>query len=132
MNVFMKEDIVAHRLAKSHQALDDALFLLQNHRFLAVANRLYYAAFYIVTAYFAQQTILVKSHKGMSSKIHLELVVKGILTEDDESLYFKLMTAREDADYGDFLSLSEDEAKNLCSETQNFIQKIELLITINE
>lgn len=132
MTIIMKEDIVAHRISKSNQALDDALFLLQNQRFLAIANRLYYAAFYIVSAYFAQQNILVKSHKGMSVTIKSELVAKHLLTNEDLNLYGRLTSAREDSDYGDFIVISEDEAHTLYSETKSFINKIESLININE
>ena len=132
MTIIMKEDIVTHRISKSFESLDDALFLLQNQRYLSVANRLYYAAFYIVSAYFAQENILVRSHKGMSVTVKSELVQKKLLAEADLKLYSQLMKAREDADYGDFLVISEDEAKTLYSETKAFIQKIESLININE
>ncbi len=131
MTIIMKEDIVTHRISKSFESLDDALFLLQNQRYLSVANRLYYAAFYIVSAYFAQENILVRSHKGMSVTMESELVQKKLLAEADLKLYGQLMKAREDADYGDFLVISENEAKELYAETKAFIQKIESLININ-
>lgn len=132
MTIIMKEDIVTHRIKKCKQAMKDATTMLETGSYLSVANCLYYAAFYIVSAYFAQQNILVKSHKGMSVNIKSQLVSKNLLAEEDLTLYGQLMKRREDADYGDFLVISDDEANTLYAETKAFIQKIESLININE
>ena len=48
----MNEEKVKQRIAKSKVALDDAAYLMQDERYLAAVNRMYYAVFYIVTAYF--------------------------------------------------------------------------------
>ena len=73
------EEKIKVEIERSRQALDDALYNLKDNRQLTAVNRLYYAAFYIVVAYFISKRIPVKSHKGINIKLHNELVKTGLL-----------------------------------------------------
>ena len=67
----MNDEKVKQRITKSKIALDDAAYLMQDERYLAAVNRMYYAVFYIVTAYFIHHHWVVKSHSGTKQKFTL-------------------------------------------------------------
>ena len=126
------EEKIKIEIGRSLQALDDALYNLNDNRQLTAVNRLYYAVFYIVVAYFISKRIPVKSHKGINIKLHNELVKTGIIKIKDGETFDHLFKLRSDSDYGDFTVYDPDELKELYNEAKDFIQKIESLITINE
>jgi uncharacterized protein (UPF0332 family) len=128
----MNTDKVNQRMEKSRQALDDAYFLLQDKRYLAAVNRMYYAAFYIVTAYFAYKDWVVKTHSGVKTKFHLELTAYSLISEDDSKTYNLLFLRRHEFDYDDFVTYSESDIISLYKSTKALIQRIKTLITINE
>ena len=70
----MKEQINRF-LEHSADALDDANFLHQDGRILALANRAYYAVFYCACALLLTEHIATKKHEGARVKFH-ELFIK--------------------------------------------------------
>ena len=48
-------DRVQSEIRKCRQAMDDALFNINDDRHFTAINRLYYAAFYILMAYFIKK-----------------------------------------------------------------------------
>ncbi len=105
---------------------------MDSERYLAAVNRLYYAAFYVVSAYFASQNVLVKSHKGMNVKLYDELVLKQLINKTDGQTFEKLLKLRGEADYADFVVISTCIMKEIFRDTVAFINKIESLINTNE
>ena len=127
----MNEEKVKQRIAKCRQALDDALFNIEDNRYFTAVNRMYYAAFYIVTAYFAHKDWTVKTHSGVKTKLHLELTSQNLITTEEAKTYSLLFQRRGEFDY-DFVTFTQNEILNLYKRTDTFIQKIESLITKNE
>ena len=57
-------------LEHAADALDDANFLHQHGRVLALANRAYYAVFYCASALLLTQGVRTKKHEGARVKFH--------------------------------------------------------------
>lgn len=62
-----KEDKIKYRVTKSAATLKEAEVLITVESWNGAANRLYYAAFQIVTALMTQEGIRVKSHSELST-----------------------------------------------------------------
>lgn len=122
------DDKIAIRVKKSKQALKDAELLLESGSFLSTVNRLYYAVFYIVTAYLAIDSFIVKSHKGVKIKFHEELTLKGLISKQESKLFELLHMRRHEFDYDDFVMIDEEEIKDLMESSRSLIDKIENLI----
>jgi len=105
---------------------------LDNERYIAAVNRMYYAFFYIVTAYFAQRNIQVKSYKGLRTRVHSELVSSHLIDTEYAKVFDSLFMRRNEFDYDDFVTYSEPDIVALYENTKALIQKIKTLITINE
>lgn len=66
---------ISRFLEHAADALDDANFLHQHGRIMALANRAYYAIFYYASALLLTEGITTKKHEGARVKFH-ELFVK--------------------------------------------------------
>lgn len=60
-------ELVAFRINKAKGTFQDAQLLLEAMRWDSAANRLYYASFYMISAYMAKQEIRVTTHSGVKT-----------------------------------------------------------------
>lgn len=74
-----KEDLIRYRMNRSAETLRTARMLLEIQDWYGAANRLYYGAFYIVTALMTQDDVRVKSHAGVKHMLDFHFVKTGRL-----------------------------------------------------
>ncbi|WP_245859941.1 HEPN domain-containing protein [Spirosoma aerolatum] len=108
----MKEQIDRF-LEHASDTLDDAQFLHQNGRVLALVNRAYYAIFYCVCALLLTEGITTKKHEGARVKFHELFIKTGRFSRDAGKILERNFAARQSADYDMEAFLSDEEAK-LC------------------
>jgi uncharacterized protein len=48
---YSKEELVRYRIERARESYEDAEYLVEEERWNAAANRMYYACFYVVSAY---------------------------------------------------------------------------------
>jgi uncharacterized protein (UPF0332 family) len=91
-------------------------------------NRVYYAAFYSVSAALLERGVSFKKHSGVRSSFHREFIKSGLLEIEWSKFYDRLF---EDRQEGDYIALTTFEPSyvenqiNLCSE---FLVKLSTLI----
>ena len=61
------EDLIAYRLMRAHETLEDACILANEERWNACVNRLYYACFYAVSALLLTDGLSSSKHTGVRS-----------------------------------------------------------------
>jgi len=115
----MKEQ-VNRFLEHATDALDDASFLYQDGRVLALANRAYYAIFYCACALLLTEGITTKKHEGARVKFHELFVKTGRLTREAGQILERNFAARQSADYDMEAFLSEPEAQLLLDDAKTF------------
>ncbi len=127
MNEYLKE-ISKYWIEKSYRTLEVAKYDFKGNYLEAVLDRLYYAAFYIVSAFITLEGERFKKHSGVKS-FFFKKVIKGRLIEEKfGKVYNKLYYMREEVDYTPNPSFSKEEVKELLIETEAFIRKMESLI----
>ena len=94
----------------------------------ACANRLYYAAFYAVSALLVKDGLYAKKHSGIKVLFNRHYVKVGRVSKDSGRLYNRLFDLRQEGDYLDFVSLNKEEVAPLIEATADFIESIRLLI----
>lgn len=62
-------------------------------------NRLYYSAFYAVSAALLDRQVSFMKHAGVRASLHRELVKTGLLEEKWGKLYDRLFEDRQEGDY---------------------------------
>lgn len=125
---YKKEDLIAYRLEKAEDAMEEAKTLAKIEHWDTVCSRLYYVCFYAITAYLAQQEVQAITHKGIKSAFHRELIKSGVMSKKLGRLYNDLFNKRQEADYKDFSSFDKTEVVPLIKDTQLFLKKVKQLL----
>jgi len=126
---YSKKDIVVYRLERAREALSEAVLLRDNSKFLSTVNRLYYACFYAISAYFVQQNLKAFTHSGLKSAFNKELVQTGKVGLAEGRLFNQLFSFRQDADYKDFVQFSYEEVAQIFPEVEKLVETLEQLLT---
>ncbi len=109
---------------KSDRNLQQAVVNAEFGYWDLVANRLYYSIFHIVTALLMKDGIKVQTHKGTSSQFGRYYVLTGKFDREDGSLYSRLQTMREKADYQNVFNLNSVDGEKLLAQTRILQEKI--------
>lgn len=122
------EELVAFRINKAKETFRDAQLLLEAMRWDSAANRLYYASFYMISAYMANQEIKVTTHSGIKTKFNQELVKTGKVEKELGIAFNKLFAMRQDADYEDFEEVDEEAIQPMAAQVQKLLHQLETLL----
>lgn len=125
---FSKKDIVLYRLERAREALAEAALLRDGSKWLATINRLYYACFYAISAYFAQKNLKAFTHAGLKSAFNKELVQTGKIGLSEGRLFNQLFSFRQDADYKDFVQFTDDEVGQIYPAVEIHVEALEKLV----
>lgn len=91
-------------------------------------NRLYYAAFYAVSAALLERNIVFKRHAGVRSALHKELIRGGELGPEWGRVYEHLFEDRQGGDYFPFAPFSPVYVQEKIEQTEAFLEAIRPLI----
>lgn len=125
---YSKEELVKYRLGRAKEAFEDGEILASKKRWNSVANRMYYACFYIVSAYLAKMGLRATTHSGLKATFNRELVKTGKIDKEDGKLYNQLFGLRQESDYGDFRPIERDDIEPLIPKIKLLISEIEAII----
>jgi uncharacterized protein len=76
------EELARHRIARAHDALNEAELLIEQRHFTGALNRLYYAAFYVARALLATKTLDSSRHSGVIALFQEHFVKTGLISTD--------------------------------------------------
>ena len=117
--------VVAYRLEKAERALMQAKANLPLQTWEVIANRIYYAAYYAVSALLiANGHSTVKGHDTIVRMFGLYFVKTGKFSPEQGKLYNKLYTLRLTGDYNDHYNLDEEDVLPLVSPAEELIVKV--------
>ncbi len=125
---YSKEELIKYRLERAKEVFEDGEVLASRERWNSAANRMYYACFYIVSAYLAKRELKATTHSGLKTNFNRELVKTGKVSQEDGKLFNKLFGIRQEADYEDFVEIEEEDLKPLIPKIKALIDEIEKII----
>lgn len=123
-----RETIVAFRLQKGIETLEEAKGIATLGYWNAVANRLYYACYYVTSALLIKNKYAAQTHRGIIHLLGMHFIKKGIVSQDSGKLYSKLFELRQTGDYDDLFNLSESDVKPMISAAKKYIDELINLI----
>lgn len=94
-----RAEVVRYWWSKAEESLASARRELEAESFAYAVNRLYYAAFYGVSAALLERQITSKKHSGVRAAFHQEFVKTGLLNVAWGKLYDQLFEDRQEGDY---------------------------------
>ena len=92
-------------------------------------NRLYYAAFYAVSAALFERRLAFRKHAGVRSTFHREFVKARLLDAAWGKLYDQLFDDRQEGDYVALVEFDEDYVDGQLSRCRQFLQELRPLIS---
>ncbi len=121
-------ELIKYRISRTWETYEEALILSKENHWNAVANRLYYACFYIVSALLLSEGKKFDSHKGVKSEFHRFFVKEGSISKQSGKTFNRLFNLRQEGDYVDFKRLTEDDISPFIEEAKDLITEVESLL----
>ncbi len=123
-----KQDLVKYRLSRAWDTFDDAKILSSNGKWNSTINRLYYAAYYAVTALLIQNDIKTTTHNGTKLSFSEHFIKTNVLPKEYGKTYSQLFTWRQKGDYDDLFDFDEDKVTPYFEPIEKIIESIEDLL----
>lgn len=119
--------ILSFRIEKAWNTLNEAKGIAQLQYWNAVANRLYYACYYVTGALLVANNFTAHTHSGVIDLLGIHFIKSGIISKDAGKLYSKLYELRQTGDYDDMFNLTQDDIEPLILPAANYIATLEKL-----
>ena len=120
--------LVAYRMKRAHEAIDEAKILFEAEHINLYVNRLYYACFYAVSALLLTRNFSTSKHGYLRSLMHREFVKTGLIPKELGGHFDILFDSRLKGDYADFARFKAEDVSGWLEETQKFAAHAESLI----
>lgn len=124
LNQEEREAIVTYRLEKAAKTLEEARCNLPMQFWSLIANRMYYAAYYAVSALLIVNGHTAKTHETILRVFGLYFIKTGVFSPEQGRLYNKLFTLRLTGDYNDHYDLEEQDVLPLFAPTEQLIADV--------
>ncbi|RMH33388.1 MAG: HEPN domain-containing protein [Gammaproteobacteria bacterium] len=123
-----RKAIVALRKQKAWKTLKEAEGIASLGYWDAVANRLYYACFYMTSALLLHHGYEANTHRGVIHLLGLHFIKAGRISVEMGKLYIKLYELRQSSDYDELIYLEEKDVRPLLVQGREYLEEIEKLI----
>ncbi len=110
---------------RAHEALSAARLLLDRGHVYDAINRMYYAGFYAVVALLLVDGLYSSKHAGVRALFNMHWIRTEKLPVEMGKLFQLLFDSRHDVDYGDFPSVTIEDARSMEKEATRFVSRIE-------
>lgn len=115
---------VIYRLEKSEETFEVALLLVENEKWNSAVNRLYYAAYYVVSALLVKSELPTKTHSGARTSFFLNYVKTEKIGSQLSKIYSDLFDSRQRGDFGDFWDFTKEDVSAMVPPTERFIEAV--------
>ena len=118
------EELAKYRYSRAKETLDEAILLARENHWNAVANRLYYACFYMVSALLIKNGLDFDSHRGVKTEFHRAFIKSEKVSIEYGKLYSRLFNLRQERDYADFKRFEKDDIEPFITDVKEFFLEI--------
>lgn len=122
-----REAVVRIRIEKSLRTLAEAKANVHMQLWPAAANRLYYAAYYAVSALVIANGDTAQTHAGVKVVFNLHFVKEGKVSREIATTYNELFLKRMTGDYDDTYDLQAADVLPLVEPAEDLINTINQL-----
>ncbi len=123
-----RENLIRLKVEKSDEALNDAAFLLSDNRFHAAVNRIYYSAFYILSALALKHGFITSKHRQIIGWFNKEFVKLGKASPQAGKFIHNAYDKRSLGDYDDFTRFSAEDVSAMLRDAKTFVDEINGLV----
>ena len=123
--------VVRYWFEKAEESMASARREFEAGSLFFAMNRLYYAAFYAVSALLMAQRLSFKKHSGVRAAFHKQFIKTGLLDQKWGRLYDQLFEDRQEGDYVVFISFEPVYVETQLDQCGQFLEHLRPLISSN-
>ena len=123
-----RSEVVRYWLEKAEESMLSAKREFDAGSLTFTMNRLYYSAFYAVSALLMSQKLSFKKHSGVRAAFHQNFIKTGILEKKWGRVYDRLFGDRQEGDYLAFISFEPDYVETQLKQCADFLDQIRGLL----
>lgn len=120
--------LVTYKIEKANKTLEQVKTIIPMEYWEMAANRLYYAAYYAVSALLLKNGFSVQTHQGIIHVFGQNFIKTNKLDGKFGTLYGRLFSLRQTGDYGDTFDLTAEDVVPLLAPTEELIKTISSII----
>ena len=121
----MRINLAKYRIEKAKEVLKESKDALAQAHISNSVNRSYYAMFTAARALLALKEKDSSKHSGVIALFNYYIIKPGLFPKELSKFLPKAKLIREDADYGDFVTITKEEAKRQLSYAKKFVKEAE-------
>jgi uncharacterized protein (UPF0332 family) len=115
-------------LKNALEKLETARILYENARYDDAVSRAYYGAFHAMTAALLSKDLSYSSHGQVIGAFNREFIKTGIFPKQYTSIIQALFDDRQIGDYGIFVKISKNTAREHINKAEKMIEAIRLFL----
>jgi uncharacterized protein (UPF0332 family) len=124
------EEVVRYWWTNAEESLASARRELEAGAYLFAINRIYYAAFYGVSAALIERHQSFKKHSGVRAAFHREFIKTGVLEVEWGKLYDQLFEDRQEGDYVALILFNREYVESQLVRCTQFLTVLRPLISL--
>lgn len=123
-----KSSLIKYRINRANETLEEAELVFKNDKLLLAANRIYYSAFYAVSALALKKDFKSSKHGQLLGWFNQNFVKNGLIEKRLGEFYTNAFQMRQRTDYDDFVEFDKESIDEKLETAKEFIDKISELI----
>lgn len=123
-----KEDLAKHRIEKAKERLKISKELLDLGHSADSLSKSYYAMFSAAKALLALKELDSSKHSGVISLFNRYIVKEGLFSKESSRLLSETKLEREEADYEDFVTVTQEDAKLQLKNAIKFVKEAQKVL----
>ena len=122
------KSLVNYRLKEAHEAIEEAVLLLESGKSRGALSRAYYAMFYATLALLAIKELGASKHSGVIRLFHEHYVQDGTFDKETARSLSVAFDLRNKSDYRELTPPSNEEAQDTLEAAKKFVAEAERVI----
>jgi len=123
-----KKDLIKYRLSRARETFEAAQILAENDKWNSTINRLYYAAYYAISALLLSKDLSPTTHNGVKQKFSEHFIKEELIPKEFGKMFSQLFTWRQKGDYDDLFDFDKEKVLPYFDPVERLIELIEEMI----
>ncbi|MBI2419498.1 MAG: HEPN domain-containing protein [Ignavibacteriales bacterium] len=123
-----KQVLIRLRVEQSDEALNDTEYLLEGNRLSTAVNRLYYAVFYMLSAFALKDGFSTSKHAQLIGWFNKTYIHSHSIDVKYSNLIYQIFKNREKSDYDFLFSMTREQVESSLNEIKELIDTLKELL----
>jgi uncharacterized protein (UPF0332 family) len=125
------KELIKYRIEQSKSTIETVELLIENKKYNAAVNRMYYGMFYMLLAVAAKEGFETSKHHQLIGWFNKTFIKEGLLPKETGKMISTVFKSRQISDYEAFVNFKLDEVLQLFRDMKKFVQVLELYLKDN-